>query len=216
MLQERYEEAARPRARRCASSTTAGDVSGITLALDVLSVVALAAGRAPPRGPPVGRGPPAAAGQRDRASPSGTRASSPCCPSACGASSAPTSWRRSAAQGARLSLSDAVAYAFGEVGPLRRGRTPATSGLSDRAGRPRCRRRCSRRRHASGWGARMGGRGRVAQRQSKRLIIARSQVRILSLLPPLHPRRRSWPSRRVSARCPPSSLLHGRRAGPAL
>jgi tetratricopeptide (TPR) repeat protein len=117
VLQERYEEAGEASRVALRLFHEAGDVSGITLALDVLSIVALAAGERPRGGRLWG-----AARQLQRVSGTGLAEWDArifaMLPFGVRSVFGPEELEALAAEGARLSLSDAVAYAFGEVDPF--------------------------------------------------------------------------------------------------
>ena len=117
VLQERYEEAGEASRQALRLFYDAGDVSGITLALDVHSIVALAADERPRGGRLWG-----AARQLQRVSGTGLAEWDArifaMLPFGVRSVFSPDELEALAAQGARLSLSDAVAYAFGEVDPF--------------------------------------------------------------------------------------------------
>ncbi len=117
VLQERYVEAGEVSRQALRLFDDAGDVSGITLALDVLSIVSLAADQRRRGGRLWG-----AARQLQRLSGTGLAEWDArvfaMLPFGVRSVFSPEELEVLAAQGARLSLSDAVAYAFGEVDPF--------------------------------------------------------------------------------------------------
>jgi predicted ATPase/class 3 adenylate cyclase len=117
VLQERYPEAGEASRQALRLFYGAGDVSGITLAFDVLSIVALAAGQRLQGARLWG-----AARQLQRVSGTGLAEWDArvfaMLPFGVRSVFDPDELAVIAAQGARLSLSDAVAYAFGEADPF--------------------------------------------------------------------------------------------------
>jgi predicted ATPase/class 3 adenylate cyclase len=117
LIQERYSDAAEPSRHALRHFNEGGDVSGITLCLDVMSIVALAAGERLRGGRLWG-----AARQLQRVSGTGLAEWDEkifrLMPFGVRSSFTPAELDRVAADGAALSLSDAVAYALGDADPF--------------------------------------------------------------------------------------------------
>ena len=126
LIQERYAEAGEPCGHALRHFGEAGDVSGITLALDALALVALAAGERP-RGARLW----GAARQLQRVTGTGLadwdERIYAMMPFGVANVFTPEELDRIAAEGAALSLSDAVAYGLGEADPFDQRVAPAAT-----------------------------------------------------------------------------------------